>query len=117
MGFFSRTSRMEDLISRTGQHIRITNPWHAVEIRNSRNACPACQAVAGLRFLSSEAPRLPVPGCLHSLLCNSVYVHHEDRRAGPRRNAEQGLPRMAAVPAGLDERRIGRGRRASDAAG
>jgi hypothetical protein len=106
---------MEALVARTGQHIRITNPWHAVEIRSSRNACPACKALAGARFLSTEAPRLPVAGCLQSLTCNSVYVHHDDRRAGPRRGGEQGLPRASAAPTGRSERRIGRGRRAGDA--
>lgn len=115
MGFLSRKSKLEVLVARTGQHIRITNPWHAVEVRTSRNACPACQALAGKRFLATEAPRLPVTGCLHSLVCNAVYKHHDDRRAGPRRDSEQGLPAVARAGVEAAERRIGRGRRTGDA--
>jgi hypothetical protein len=116
MGFFSHGSRSVARASVTGQHIRITNPWHAVEVRSSLMACPACRALAGRRFLSTEAPVLPVPGCRHPLECHAVYVHHDDRRAGPRREAElPGTRRIGQSREGAAERRIGRGRRSADA--
>jgi len=117
MGFFSRSGVSPARVSATGQHIRISNPWHAVEVRSSRQSCAACQQLAGLRFLSSEAPLLPIAGCEHPPTCRAVYKHHDDRREGPRREAE--LPGLARIrpagPEGAVTRRIGRGRRSSDA--
>jgi hypothetical protein len=116
MGFFSNGPRSVGRASVTGQHIRITNPWHAVEVRSRLTACPACRALAGCRFLSSEAPSLPVRGCRHPMECRAVYVHHDDRRAGPRRDSElPGTSRIGSAREGVAERRIGRGRRSSDA--
>ena len=117
MGFFSRHTAATALGSATGQHIRISNPWHAVEVRSSLAACPACRALAGIRFLSNEAPALPLAGCLHPPRCRAVYKHHDDRRAGPRRESE--LPGVARFrpPATVEamNRRIGKGRRSTDA--
>jgi len=99
----------------TGRHIRISNPWHAVAVRSSRAACPACKAIAGVRFLAREAPKLPLANCHHAAVCHSTYEHFDDRREGPRRNAEQEFPRMQAPPPPAErERRRARGRRSTD---
>ena len=116
MGFFSNGSKSMVRAAVTGKHRRISNPWHAVEVCTGFMACPACQLLSGKRFLSSEAPSLPVAGCLRPLQCRAVYVHHDDRRAGPRRDAEQpGAARIGHSREGVAERRIGRGRRSADA--
>jgi hypothetical protein len=107
MAFLSRSPRSQPLASRTAPRPRISNPWHAVSVRSSRSACPACVALSGLRFLSAEAPRLPVAGCARPLVCRAVYEHHDSRRAGPRRESNRQF--------GADERRAGRGRRLGDA--
>jgi hypothetical protein len=55
--------------------------YHAVSIKVSRNACRAARDMAGHRFLSNEAPRLPLPKCDASE-CKCRFAHHKDRRAG-----------------------------------
>ena len=69
------------------------SPFHAVEIRCTKDGCAAAQAVRGERFLSAEAPLLPLPQCDRQAACDCSYRHHEDRRRGPRRSEESGMPR------------------------
>jgi hypothetical protein len=71
-------------------------------------ACNAALACKGKRYLSSEAPRLPLAGCDASA-CACKYRHFDDRRAGARR-AESGPD--AKRPA--SNRRTKKGRRAED---
>lgn len=85
--------------------------YHAVEIRAPDAGCEAVRAVRGKRFLSIEAPPIPLPACGCNN-CACYYVHHDDRRSGQRRNT-----RSETVYAGdgrFTERRFGVGRRASD---
>lgn len=97
-----------------GTRIRITNPWHAVSIECGRQGCPPAQRVAGQRFLSGQAPKLPLVGCTNPLGCRCVYKHHDDRRAGPRRLLDDGTS-LRTNPAYLgEERRNSRGRRTTD---
>jgi len=65
-----------------------------------------------MRFLSSEAPRLPLPGCGAGAACSCAYKHHRDRRGQPRR-AEELTGIRRPVP-GPQERRRQRGRREAD---
>jgi hypothetical protein len=53
--------------------------YHAVSIKFDNNACDAAKAMEGRRFLSSAAPRLPLPEC-KGLECRCLFVHHKDRR-------------------------------------
>jgi hypothetical protein len=82
--------------------------WHAVTIIGPASTmCGAAQACKGKRFLSPEAPRLPVKGC-DAEECNCRYRHFADRRGGPRRAEERG----AAPARAPTNRRAGRDRRA-----
>ena len=54
--------------------------FHAVSIKFDKNACQAAKDMEGRRFLSSAAPRLPLPEC-NALECRCHFLHHEDRRA------------------------------------
>ena len=85
--------------------------FRAVSIRTKSDACAVVKALEGQRFLGREAPMLPLPDC-DSPNCRCTYEHHDDRRVGPRRNSEIGLP-SAGLP-GDDDRRITRGRRVTD---
>lgn len=58
-----------------------TSPYHAVSLQYSSNACDAAKAMTGRRFLSSAAPRLPLPEC-DALECRCRFAHHSDRRTG-----------------------------------
>ena len=61
------------------------NRYHAVSIHGpdvpENAACYAARTLKGKRFLSSEAPALPLAGC-DNAECNCRYVHHHDRRNG-----------------------------------
>lgn len=55
--------------------------FHAVAIKYSENACDAAKAMTGRRFLSTAAPRLPLPEC-DFLDCRCKFAHYDDRRNG-----------------------------------
>ena len=60
--------------------------YHAVSIKFDKNACDAAKEMSGRRFLSTAAPRLPLPEC-NALECRCRFVHHKDRRAGKDRRS------------------------------
>ena len=87
------------------------NRWNAVSIVPTSGSCAAAQALKGQRYLSADAPRLPLPDCTSTESCRCVYRKHPDRRAGPRRETEtSGLKRSNTSP----ERRRSPGRRGTD---
>ena len=92
----------------------LKQPWHAVSVVGGSGACPAAQVLRDKRFLSNEAPVLPLPECSSPSLCKCVYCHYSDRRAILRRETDRGRfprPRLGK------ERREGpqaHGRRAND---
>ena len=84
--------------------------WHAVAIVGTTEACAAAQARKDTRYLSPEAPRLPLPDC-NANCCDCRYTHFEDRRRGARRADE----RTGATPKRVSaEQRIRNGRRGAD---
>lgn len=85
----------------------------AVSIRHTGSCCNAVRAVETQRFLSAEAPGLPLADCSTPNRCQCKYRHHTDRREDPRRDTEVGLPDRGF--AGLNRRFLS-GRRTSDAA-
>lgn len=68
--------------------------------------------LTSIRFLSQEAPRLPLPQCSAGNSCPCVYKHHADRR-GQARRIEDLTGFRRPIPES-HERREGRGRRRSD---
>ncbi len=72
-----------------------SSPYHAVSLQCSGNACDAAKAMMGRRFLSSAAPRLPLPEC-DALECRCRFAHHSDRRTGSDRRS----PFSPATPGG-----------------
>jgi hypothetical protein len=84
--------------------------WHAVSIVCTSASCDAAQALKGRRYLSADAPRLPLSDCTSAEACPCVYRKHSDRRAGPRREADASGLNRSSTP----ERRAGRGRRSTD---
>jgi hypothetical protein len=86
--------------------------YQAVSIRARASACEAARACGTERFLSLEAPSLPLNDCSKPAQCQCRYRHHGDRRDEPRRDADAGLP---GQPWHVEERRAGGGgRRATD---
>jgi hypothetical protein len=68
----------------------------------------AAQRLKGKRFLSNDAPTLPLPECV--MRCGCKYRHYEDRRGQPRRAEERGAPPGRVS---INRRRL-RGRRVTD---
>ena len=88
-----------------------TNRWNAVSIVCTSASCAAAQALKGRRYLSADAPRLPLSDCTRAETCPCAYRKHPDRRAGPRREADASGLRRSSPNA---DRRKGRGRRSTD---
>ncbi len=98
--------------SKATDSARPAQPWHAVTIRPKGTSCDAAQARRTARYLSTEAPRLPLEECSTSDTCTCVYKHHADRRGQPRRQDERdGMRRSTEVS---QERRRARDRRGTD---
>jgi hypothetical protein len=95
---------------------RVDNRWHAITIVGPTNACAAAEACRGKRFLSREAPRLPLAEC-DAKRCDCRYRHYTDRRGPPRRrddkvgDANSSTAKMRVITA---NRREKAGRRATD---
>jgi len=85
--------------------------YHAVSIRFEANACAAAKALAGTRFLATEAPNLPLATCDASS-CHCRFVHHQDRRSSKDRRSPFAA---GGIPSGTGkfdaERRAGNDRR------
>lgn len=90
-----------------------TPSYHAVEVYCRTGNCPAAQAREGQRYLSSEAPGLPLPDC-NNVACSCVYQHFEDRRCGERRDSF--MAQFYTRSERSVERRNLRGRRRDDGA-
>lgn len=58
--------------------------FHAVAIVPGPQACAEARALVDQRFLSREAPSLPLKNC-GTTECKCRYAHYDDRRKGNRR--------------------------------
>ena len=98
--------------SRPVQAHHANNPYHAVSIK----AGPSCHRTkleyGDRRFLSAEAPLLPLPTC-SSTGCRCQYLHHDDRRVEPDRRLRDVWNPNSPLAVGGDRRRLP-GRRATD---
>ena len=91
-----------------------SSKYHAVAIKFPSYACDAAKSLAGKRYLSTEAPPIPLPDC-DGRECECTFMHFKDRRSGKDR-------RSPFTPAGFGsgtgnyetERREGRERRGGD---
>lgn len=83
--------------------------FHAVTVVAGGDACPQALALQDVRLLSADAPRLPMRDCDRPERCECRFQHHDDRRAGPRRDVAHGQTTTQ-----LPDRRKLRGRRATD---
>jgi hypothetical protein len=85
--------------------------YHCVEVVAGAHACAAASALKHARLLSADAPKLPLATCAEPANCECTFAHFDDRRQGPRRSDEHVAKVIAYT---VNERRIGRGRRATD---
>jgi hypothetical protein len=88
----------------TGEHARISNPWHAVSIIPCARACAAAQSLRGKRFLSTESPpNLPLEDC-NVTDCTCHFRHHDDRRTW-RKDSMTSVTRASGSPGSVPPRR------------
>lgn len=81
-----RSGRAVKAQAQASKKLTDTSPFHAVSIKTGDKACAAAGEISGKRFLSSAAPRLPLPGC-DVRECQCRFVHHKDRRNGKDRRS------------------------------
>ena len=67
----------------------MNSQYHAVSIKPCSIHCEFANSMRGKRFLSTEAPPLPMGG---KKKCRCKYQHHADRREDLRRYCDLGLP-------------------------
>ena len=91
---------------------KMTQTFHAVTIQPGRNCCHEARALQGQRFLSREAPPLPLKNC-SSGNCECHYQHYDDRRAASRRARDMGVAVDGWTETDLRAQK-GRGRRKVD---
>lgn len=96
----------------TSTHYHISNPYHAVSIVPGVTCCRAARELRSRRYLSREAPMLPLAGCTASP-CQCSYKHFDDRRMKGRRASDR-IGRSASW-SGAERRRLV-GRRETDEA-
>nr|HPR07576.1 hypothetical protein [Denitromonas sp.] len=102
----SRPAKNEDEPENT------SHPYHCVTINPGQGACRTAQTLKGIRFLSEEAPLLPLASC-DATRCRCTFSHYKDRRRGDRRNPYR-PENHSHVSQGNEERRDRRGRRTTD---
>ena len=86
--------------------------YHAVSIKFATNACQAAKEMEGRRFLSTAAPKLPLPDC-DAAECSCRFVHHKDRRSGKDRRSPFGAPGFGTTTGRFKtDQRAGKDRRA-----
>lgn len=89
-------------------------PFHAVSIHPEQQCCGAVQSIGQTRFLSEDAPGLPLPQCDYET-CRCKYEHHEDRRTGARDRRFGVVPETETTEFwSLKNRRNAAGRRGGD---
>jgi len=68
----------------------VSKQWHAVTIVAKGSSCEAARAARNTRYLSAQAPRLPLADCSKPDACPCAYKHHADRRGEARRTDDEG---------------------------
>jgi hypothetical protein len=99
-------------VARSLQSVPKRKVWHSVSIDAKPLSCEAALDLRKTRYLSKDAPALPLKECSKRAACPCTYKHHEDRRAKPRRAAETGSSSTGKKRD--SERRVSRGRRDDD---
>jgi hypothetical protein len=89
-------------------------PFTAVTLAPGPGACEAVLSFEGARFLSGDAPLLPLADC-GSSSCTCKYMHYEDRRdINEERRQPFSMRTELHSSSGEEERRLRAGRRGPD---
>jgi hypothetical protein len=106
-------SRLKPKLTRvSARRVNLPNHWHAVCVQAKPLSCPQAHELHKKRFLSKEAPSLPLEGCDNRANCPCTYKHYEDRRGKPRRKGQASFSSTQKIA--TTERRNSKGRRSDD---
>ncbi len=95
----------------------MVNVFHGVSVHSKAECgCVAVENLSGVRYLSAEAPMLPLDDCNSPGRCQCTYKHYQDRRSGIRRDSDIGLPLNRMAFQNQEDMRLDTGRRITDAA-
>lgn len=105
------SSNGRDATNPTAQEHR----FHCVSIVNKGDCCEQVNALTGKRFLSKEAPALPMEECTMPH-CECRYQHFEDRRqSSNERRVDYGVTReLFGIFGEQNQRNSSKGRRTTD---
>jgi hypothetical protein len=87
--------------------------FHAVSLKYAASACDSAKAMEGRRFLSTAAPRIPLPDC-DAAECKCRFVHHKDRRSGDDRRDTYGQGFGGGTTGSYEKEQRKRGERRDD---
>lgn len=105
-------TKIDAQVRRSGKPMeqrRVVNPYHAVAIVPALGCCKAATELKGRRFLSAEAPKIPLAAC-DAATCKCRFNHYDDRR--DERDRRQ--VKLNALGLLTRERRRGHGSRTTD---
>lgn len=105
--------KAKDSLKATQRPGNIHHIYQAASIKPGDCACSAVKPLGDKRFLSSEAPPLPLLNC-DSEKCQCRFVRHEDRRQREDRRAAYCLQTDLHTVAGKEEHRGKTCRRSAD---
>lgn len=108
-----RRNKAQELAEKN-PHLNNTGAFHAVAIKYSESACAAAKEMTGRRFLSKDAPRLPLPEC-DMAECRCSFAHYDDRRTGRERRSPFAQRGISGATGAYEKERRGRNDRRSDA--
>jgi hypothetical protein len=103
---YRRSQAMRKLQEKRLQRAHAARSFHAVSIVPARPCCKLVRRYTSVRYLTADAPHLPLAGC-RAPHCGCRSMHHEDRRIEDRRNPFG----IDHVPIGMDTNRRGQDRR------
>ena len=114
MAILPSFSKLSSRSNKKSKARTVTKPkvsaYHCVELVIPYDACDAAMELHGKRFLSAEAPTLPLPGCGQT--CGCRFKHHNDRRHEERRDPFSASA-LHTIYAENKNRRLGGDRRRS----
>lgn len=93
MGLFAKINGAPDQQTKTRTHAKANgkSTYRGVQIMADRSeCCEAVKAIASQRFLSADAPKLPLNAC-DAANCRCTYQHYVDRRTDLRRASDTGF--------------------------
>ena len=101
-----KKNRLSKNIGQT-KNVGNISPYHCIEVDMPFDACEEALKLHGMRFLSAEAPILPLPGCKQHCTCK--FKHYNDRRHGDRRDtySQSGIHFRGERNCRLSDRRHG----------